>query len=68
MAITVSTAIKRLKKLADDWPDGISLFSASGSLLVIKDNDRLILDDILIPSDGGDPNIEIRNGKEYLIE
>lgn len=60
-------AIEALEKLADKWPSGISLFSLSGTLVVIND-DRKILAKINIPSDGGDPGTERRKDGEYLCK
>lgn len=60
-------AITKLKNLATQWPDGISLFSSSGSLLVIKDDNGEILEYIYgIPNDGGDPGSRIEGDKEYV--
>ena len=61
-------AIKSLKLIAKKWPKTLWLFSASGSLCVMRygpDGERVhdnggyidknyILDDIDIPNDGGD--------------
>jgi hypothetical protein len=61
-------AIEALKKIADKWPKSLWLFSASGSLCVMRrgsngeqvmkknggvDSD-FIVDEIDIPNDGGD--------------
>ena len=60
-------AITKLKNLANEWPDGISLFSSSGSLLVIKDDNYEILERIDgIPNDGGDPGSRLEGDKEFL--
>ena len=34
------SAIRRLKRLAKDWPDTLWLFSASGSLYVMKSGEN----------------------------
>lgn len=56
-------AIRRLKRLARDWPASLKLFSANGSLVVVHTMDNTdedfaghVLDRIEgIPNDGGDP-------------
>ena len=58
--------IKRLQNLANDWPEGISLFSSAGSLCVIDDTHK-ILAVINIPNDGGDPGSRVDDeGNEFL--
>jgi hypothetical protein len=61
-------AVKRLRKLAKEWPDTLWLFSASGILNVMRKgadgeqahlkgsgvNPDFIVDVIDIPNDGGD--------------
>lgn len=60
-------AINQLKKLAMSWPEGISLFSATGNLYIIA-NDGEILEQIYIPNDGRDPgSSKTKNGKEYFL-
>ena len=59
-------AIKKLRDLANEWPDGISLFSQSGSLMVVKTRDGEILAKIDIPNDGGDAGTHMIEDKEYL--
>lgn len=59
-------AINQLKELAMSWPQGISLFSATGNLYVIA-NDGEIFEQIYIPNDGGDPASKIKHGKEYIL-
>lgn len=59
-------AIKALQNLAKHWPDGISLFTNSGSLLVISDDLRIVKWIEGIPTDGGDPGTYRRNNEEYL--
>ncbi len=55
--LTHAQVIKRLQLLADVWPQDLTLWSASGALLVVND-DNVVLDDIIgIPNDGGDPDI-----------
>jgi hypothetical protein len=64
------SAIRRLKRLANDWPDGLWLFSASGTLWVMKTDENgdqamkeglgggfdpgYCVEIINIPNDGGD--------------
>jgi hypothetical protein len=56
-------AIELLKKAARHWPESLWLYSASGTLYVMKkdadgkrivDNDDFIIDYIKIENDGGD--------------
>lgn len=61
-------AINALKRIAKVWPDSLWLFSASGSLCVMKTDENghevrfesggvdpdYIIDNINIPNDGGD--------------
>lgn len=59
-------AINSLNRLAKRWPDGIGLYSHSGTLLVVA-SDGMVLSSILdIPNDGGDAGVINRNGFEYL--
>lgn len=64
------SAIRRLKRLAKDWPDSLWLFSASGTLWVMKRDEHgdqamkegfwggcdpeYCVEIIDIPNDGGD--------------
>lgn len=59
-------AIRNLHTLASRWPDTLMLFSAAGTLVVVRPDwggytpDRRMTDDdvlarIDIPNDGGDP-------------
>ena len=66
--MTPRQAIRKLHDLARQWPDGISLVSANGSLLVVDDKSGRVLDHIDIPNDGGDPNVETcEDGNEYIV-
>ena len=55
-------AVAALRKLADNWPQSLQLFSWSGSLHVLKPGPQLTINQALvatvmgIPNDGGDPN------------
>ncbi len=55
-------AIRRLQRLAKDWPPTLLLFSWSGSLVVLKPgqgrtyNDASVAHILGIPNDGGDPH------------
>ncbi|MGV8846087.1 hypothetical protein [Tessaracoccus sp.] len=61
---TETAAIRRLERLAKTWPASLTLFSAGGSLLVMKTADRdggsinesRCVDIHGIPNDGGDPD------------
>lgn len=57
-------AIQQLKNIK--WPDGISLFSFSGTLCVVDDRTCEILDTIDIPNDGGAAGVKYTDDKEYL--
>ena len=49
-------AITKLKTAAKGWPQTISLFSFSGTLLVVDTQTNQVFQTIAnIPSDGGDP-------------
>lgn len=58
--------ISLLEKVARHWPNELSLFSESGTLLVIRNIDKEILAIINIPNDGGNAGTRVQNGKEYL--
>lgn len=58
--------ISLLEKVAQHWPKGLTLFSAAGRLMVIRNIDKEILTTINIPNDGGDPGSKVQNGKDYL--
>tara|TARA_R110002153_G_scaffold31666_1_gene96259 strand:+ start:932 stop:1171 length:240 start_codon:yes stop_codon:yes gene_type:complete len=52
-------AIASLQRLAKKWPKSLQLFSWSGSLTLIKDNDveKCVVGSVTgIPNDGGDPD------------
>jgi len=54
-------AIKSLQRLAKKWPDGLSLFSWSGSLCVTLNTPERPVPVVVahvdgIPNDGGDPS------------
>ncbi len=59
-------AINSLKRLDRRWPDGIALYSHSGTLLVVT-NDGMVLASLPnILNDGGDSGVVERDGVEYL--
>lgn len=59
--------IKQLEKLSENWNDHIGIFGNNGAMQVIDTRTHEILADIDgITCDGGDCNIIIRDGKEYL--
>ena len=65
-------AIKSLQKLARGWPDALTLFSWSGSLVVMKDAEGMnaVVSSIGgIPNDGGDPNVgeDVRCPSEFEL-
>jgi hypothetical protein len=63
---STNQVIKELNKLQDNWPKGISLFSNSGTLLLIEDSTNKILTSFSIPSDGGNARIILVDDEEYL--
>ena len=59
LTVEEQKAIASLQRLAKKWPKSLQLFSWSGSLKVMKDNDveTCVVREITgIPSDGGDPD------------
>lgn len=61
-----STILKRLKEIADNWPDDWMLFSQSGTLLVIEIAMGKIIEEIDIPNDGGDNVYRDDEGNEFV--
>ena len=60
-------AIKKLEKLAKEWPDSLMLFSWSGSLCVVARKDGEVVATINgIPNDGGGPREELVDGISYM--
>ncbi len=66
-------SIRRLKSVAKSWPENLSLFSWSGTLVVMTEvqGKFCIVDYITnIPNDGGDPNMgdEVWGDTEVIVE
>jgi hypothetical protein len=61
-----SEIIKRLNALEKRWPDSLSLFAESGSLLLINQNTKEVLEGFSIDCDGGNAGTYFFGGKEYL--
>jgi hypothetical protein len=57
---------RRLDAMSARWPDGIQLFAASGTLLLIKTETLEVIDSFLISCDGGGAGTYRENSKEYL--
>lgn len=69
MKLEHEKAIGSLERLSKKWPKDLTLFSASGNLIVIDSNNKILAYIIGIPNDGGDPGTTMKdNGDEYLGE
>ena len=59
-------AIRKLENVAKIWPESLALFSANGSLLVVKQHSehpedeqgRVVASILGIENDGGDPDLK----------
>ncbi len=62
------TIINMLNKLADDWDDRLQLFADNGSLELVEYKTGEVLASFIgIECDGGDPDHQVIDGKEYIL-
>ena len=61
-------AINRLRKLAEYWPDTLTLLSCSSTLVVVYEETGEVLSDDFngIPNDGGDPGFHFEGEIEFV--
>lgn len=63
-----AAAIDELQELANKWPDTLFLFSWSGSLVAVRQDDGEVVAHIHgIPNDGGDPDSIRVDDREYIV-